>query len=272
MEVSPAFMIRPITLIRLVSLLLLQAMLFVSSAQAGAAVLDGIVNTAFSPGEKLTYDISWSNIIEAGIAVMEVKEGRTPEGKPAYIYVSTTRSVGIVERFFPVRDTVKSIVDAAGLYSDVFSLKESHGKKKREREMVFDHDNGTVRVTVNGESKTYPARPWVQDPLSSLYYIRARDDFIVGKSLRVDVHDNDKTWAVDIQVLGKERIKTPAGEFDTVLVKTYPKYEGVFMNKGEIYIWMTDDSRRMPVLMKSTITIGSIVATLTGYEEGGAQK
>ena len=42
------------------------------------------------------------------------------------------------------------------------------------------------------------------------------------------------------------------------------------MHKGEIMIWLTDDARRVPVLMKSTISIGSIVATLTEMEAGKA--
>lgn len=40
------------------------------------------------------------------------------------------------------------------------------------------------------------------------------------------------------------------------------------MNKGEIFIWLTDDSRRVPVLMKSTISIGSIMTTLTKMKPG----
>jgi hypothetical protein len=108
----------------------------------------------------------------------------------------------------------------------------------------------------------------VQDALSSLYYLRTRSDLIVGKPIVVDVHDSGKTWAVEIQTLGREKITTPAGEFDTVKIITPPRYEGVFMNRGEITIWLTNDARRVPVLMKSTISIGSIVATLTEIESG----
>ena len=57
------------------------------------------------------------------------------------------------------------------------------------------------------------------------------------------------------------------GEFNTIKVRTYPKYEGVFMHKGEIFMWLTDDYRKIPVLMKSTIAIGSIVATLTEMKQ-----
>jgi len=162
-----------------------------------------------------------------------------------------------------VRETVESIIDADEIFSISFHLQESHGKKTRQRDMNYDRVKGVVRVSVNnGKPETYTVPDRIQDALSSLYYVRTRQDFIIGNSILVDVHDGDKTWAVEVHVLGKERIKTPVGEFDTIKVKTYPKYEGVFMNKGEIYIWFTNDSRKIPLIMKSEIAIGSIVATI----------
>ena len=89
--------------------------------------------------------------------------------------------------------------------------------------------------------------------------------------ITVDIYAGGKNRAVEVYVLGRERIKTPVGEFNTIKLKTYPKYEGVFMNKGEIFIWITwitDDSRRIPMLMKSTITIGSLVAMLSEMKLG----
>lgn len=225
------------------------------------------VNHAFVPGEKLTYGISWSSIVDAGVAVMEVKDGATADRHPAYRFSSTTRSVGLVETFYPVRDSVESVVDADGLYSISFDLREQHGKRKRQRRMTFDRDKGTVLYRLNEDPpQTHAVPPLVQDALSSLYYMRTRDDYVIGKNMIIDVHDGGKTWAVEIHVLGREKITTPAGTFDTIKVKTYPKYEGVFIHKGEIYIWVTDDIRKIPVLMKSTIKIGSIVARLTKME------
>jgi hypothetical protein len=40
------------------------------------------------------------------------------------------------------------------------------------------------------------------------------------------------------------------------------KTEGIFNRKGAIYIWITDDARRIPVLMKTKVAIGSVTATL----------
>jgi hypothetical protein len=226
------------------------------------------VNRSFSPGEKLTFEISWSKIVQAGIAVMEVREGKTGDNKPAYDLVTSTHSTGLVDKFYPVRDTVQSIVDSEDFCSVSFSLRSSRGKRKREREMLFDREKGTVRVTTKGETQVFPVPERVQDALSSLYYLRTRTDFVVNKPIVVDVHDSGKTWAVEIQTLGRERIVTPAGEFDTIKIVTHPRYEGVFMHRGEIIMWLTDDARKIPVLMKSTISIGSIVATLTEMQAG----
>jgi len=226
-------------------------------------------NHAFTPGEKFTYAVSWSKVVDAGIAVMEIKSGPTTDSGHVYHFVTSTRTVGLVETFYPVRESIESVVDADGLYSLSYSLKETQGKKKRRKEITFDYEHKKARIAINDDQPIVLSVPGhMQDALSSLYSVRAMKDFVVGKSIFVDVIDGDKIWSVEVQTIGKERIKTPAGEFDTIKVKTYPKYEGVFMNKGEIYIWLTDDARKIPVLMKSIITIGSIVATLTNIEDG----
>jgi hypothetical protein len=38
--------------------------------------------------------------------------------------------------------------------------------------------------------------------------------------------------------------------------------DGIFVSKGRIFIWLTDDDRRIPVLMECEIALGSIKAKL----------
>ena len=65
----------------------------------------------FRPGETLMYDISWSNIVTAGTAVMEVKEGTMPDGKRVLRFVVTTHSAGLVNAFYRVNDRLESVFD-----------------------------------------------------------------------------------------------------------------------------------------------------------------
>ncbi len=229
------------------------------------------VNHAFSAGERLTYLISWSNIIDAGKATMEVREEKQADGSK-YIFVSTAHSTGLVAKFYKVHDIIESTVDAQKLYSLSYKLDQSHGKRKKKRTMTFDPAEGTVTVLSDGEKEISNTPPGILDPLSSLYYVRTRHDFVVGKPIKVDVNEDGKNWTVEVHTLGREKLKTSFGEFETIKVKTYPRYEGVFQHTGEIYIWFTDDDRKIPVLMKSEIKIGSIVATLVEMQAGDGKK
>lgn len=224
----------------------------------------------FNPGERLTYTISWSKLISAGTAIMEVRKEKTEGVRELFRFISTARTTGMADKVYPVRDTVQSLFDTRTMESLSYSLDQSHGKRKKQREMVFDHAAGTVAFTENDKKETIAITRQTQDALSSLYYLRTKKDFIVGTPIIFDIHDGGKNWSVEVHVLGREKLKTQLGVFDTIKVKTYPKYEGVFMHKGEIFIWLTDDDRKVPVLMKSTITIGSIVSTLTEMKLGDA--
>lgn len=222
----------------------------------------------FHPGEKLTYTISWSKVFSAGTAIMEVRKERTERGRDVYRFLSTARTTGMVDKVYKVRDVVHSLVDVCTLQSLSYELKSNHGKKKKSRSVLFDQEEGRATYITGGDEHIVEIPANTQDALSSLYYVRSHPEFIIGKSFVVDIFDSGKNWAVEVHVLARERITTPVGEFNTIKIRTYPKFEGVFMHKGEIFMWLTDDSRRVPVLMKSTITIGSIVATLTEMNLG----
>jgi len=245
-----------------------------ASGDAGQKQIQPVpaANLPFKPGEKLTYDISWSNIIHAGTAVMEVREEKKADGEIVYHLISTAHSSRWLSKFYTVSDTIESVFDAENLRPLSFNLDQSHGKRKKKRNMTFNYKEGVVTAFSDGQQNTYPVPADIQDPLSSLYYVRTKQDFIVGKPIIVKVHEDDRNWAVEVYVLGKEKLKTSFGELNTIKLKTYPKYEGVFQNKGEIFIWLTDDARKIPVLMKSTISIGSIVSTLVDARAGEDKK
>ena len=59
-------------------------------------------------------------------------------------------------------------------------------------------------------------------------------------------------------VHGREKVKVPAGEFSCLIIEPVLKDEGLFQQKGRLRIWVTDDARKLPVLMKSEILVGSI--------------
>jgi hypothetical protein len=73
---------------------------------------------------------------------------------------------------------------------------------------------------------------------------------------------------MEVRVLGRQKVKTPAGTFSCVAIEPVLKAGGIFKNKGRLVIWLTDDERRMPVLMKSKVAVGSISVVLQEVKPG----
>ena len=64
----------------------------------------------------------------------------------------------------------------------------------------------------------------------------------------------------------KEEIKTPAGVFQTIRVEPTAD-EGIVKNRGNIWVWYTDDARHMPVQIRAHLFWGTITARLQSYED-----
>jgi len=61
-----------------------------------------------------------------------------------------------------------------------------------------------------------------------------------------------------VLVHGREKVEVPAGSFSCLIIEPVLKGEGLFQQKGRLRIWVTDDERKLPVLMKTEILIGTI--------------
>ena len=224
---------------------------------------------AFHPGETLTYNVSWSNVFSAGTVTMAVERAELPEGKEVFRFVVRGRTKGLVDKFFPVDDAIQSVFDPRLMQSLSYSLRESYGKKKRLRQTEFDHAQRTAVYKLNEDAAETVAIPEpVQDGLSMIYLLRTKEDLETGRHLEIDVLDSGKNWTIGITVLAREKVATPAGKFDAVKIRTNSKIRGVSTKKGEAFLWLTDDGRKVPVLMKSKLKVGSFVFELVEMKPG----
>jgi hypothetical protein len=214
--------------------------------------------------EVLRYDLTWAGI-KAGEASLEV----TDEG--AWVRItSTARSAKWLSLFYTVDDRVESRLSKDGSPRFIgrpmnYRLTLREGRHRKNKEVIFDSRNSKVTYIdyLAEEKKELKVPAFTLDPLSSFFYLRTLD-LKVGKPVYVTIFDSKKVWNVEVQVLRRERIEVPAGVFDTILVKPLMKSEGIFYRKGEIFIWLTDDEKRIPVMLKSKVKVGSIKASLVG--------
>ena len=232
-----------------------------SGAVSWAEVSDLSSARSFQVGEQLTYEISWLNIT-AGTAVMAVSDAGTDGDRPLTKLITTTQSSPLITKFFPVDNRVESIVDPATLLPEHLTFKRREGKKNEDIEYTFHQKEGTVTVVKGGTTETLEMPPGTQDVISCLYYARSELSLRPGSLLTMNVYHDKKNRKLDVRVEEIETVSGPWGEVETARVLVVMPFQGLFLNKGNIQVWFTNDDRRIPVRMKAKVIIGSIVADL----------
>ena len=245
---------------------------FISGQGPVALAAESSSAHAVQTGERLTYEISWLNIL-AGTAVMEVMDGGAAGNSSLARLVTTAQSRPAITKFFPVDNRVESEFDLSTQLPQHMKFRRREGKKKEDIEYTFHHGEGTVTAVKGGTTETLPIQPGTQDLISCLYYVRNMLPMQPGASLTLNIHHDKKNRKVEVRVENIETLEGPWGKAETAQVLVIMPFQGLFLNQGNIRVWFTMDERRIPVRMKAKVIIGSIVADLiNGFSPPGGPR
>src|SRR5690606_12641754 len=106
-----------------------------------------------------------------------------------------------------------------------------------------------------------------QDILSAIFYARNIDysKYKPGAKIPFTLFLDEQVYELYIQYLGKEKIKTRYGTFNTIKISPLLIEGTIFKGGDEMMIWVTDDKNHIPVRVSSPIIVGSIKVDLMGY-------
>lgn len=226
-----------------------------------------VPHTALSGEEHLSFVVKWG-FVTGGYSTLSIQGIASVNGRPAYHIVSEARSGGMVSAFYKVEDHNESWLDQEALVSVRYEKRIKEGQYRIEESTLIDQVNRhfhlqSYRLDKNlYEQQEGPLPPNTLDVLGSLYYVRMLP-LAVGQSYTMDVLSGDKVYPLEVKVKKRERIKVPAGTFDTLLVEPFLRAPGIFIAKGKkLEVWLTDDARHLPVRMRSEVFIGHVSAEL----------
>lgn len=219
--------------------------------RAGAAV-------PWNVGERFTFDVKYG-VFRVGSARMEVQDVADVRERQAYHTVLHV-SGGIPG--FRVNDTFESWFDAETLASLRFYQTQLEGRKTRNK-----------RYEIFPERQTYqdgdkPEERSVADPLddgSFLYFVRTlplRD----GDTYEFDRYFKPDHNPVRIRVVRRERVRVPAGTFAAVVLQPVLRTKGLFSEGGRAEVWVSDDSARVLLQVKTSVSVGSLTLQLRNRE------
>jgi hypothetical protein len=151
-----------------------------------------------------------------------------------------------------------------GIFPWEFNQRVREGNYKRDSKAVFDQVNHKAYV----DKDSYDIPEYVHDIISAFYYVRTLDlsGMKKGSIIYLKNFFKDTTYTLGVKVQGKNVCEVDAGTFNCILVEPLISQGGLFQSEGSIYIWLTDDERKMPVKVATKIPIGYVEAKLTSFK------
>jgi len=219
-------------------------------------------NNAFSSGEYLRFDIKYG-FIAAGEAAMKISDTVYSNGRNCWKIEFSVDSKPFFDWVYKVRDRYCTIVDAEGMFPWRFEQHIREGGYQRDFVAEFDQIQHVAR-TSEGDHRI---PPYVQDIMSAFYFTRLNDfsGYLPGEKLHLQNFYKDSTYELDVKFKGRQTVEVGAGKFNCIIIEPLAKEGGLFKSDGRVYVWLTDDERKIPVKVSTEIVIGSINSELIEY-------
>ena len=215
--------------------------------------------------QSLTYSVDW-RVFPAGTVTFH----QEADGDIQRVTV-VGDSIGAVNLIYRVSDRFQSSFNRRTGCSVGFSKQLIEGRRQVNSDLKFNYGQSKAileeKNLVSGISKTQETAipSCVSDLLSAIFYT-ASQPLQLNQSFQIPVFDAGKSIPVTMKIEGKESIKTSSGIYQTVRVQPTAD-AGVVKNRGNIWIWYTDDDRHIPVQMRARLFWGTITFQLTSMDQ-----
>jgi hypothetical protein len=217
-------------------------------------------STAFnlSRATTLHYGVEW-RLIRAGLA--KVTWSPRTEGFQGDLHLE---SAGLVSKMYKVNDDYTAQM-GPNLCASSLIIKAHEGKRNRETKVTFDETKASylerdlIKNTVVLQKDT-PTPACVHEYLGGLNRLRTAK-LEPGQSTEIAMSDGKKFANVKVEAQEREQVKTPAGTFATIRHEVF-MFNGALVNrKARLFVWVTDDARRLPVQLR--VRLQFLIGTIT---------
>jgi hypothetical protein len=253
------------------NILLLCILLVSSSFNSNPIDPCGAVNNSFQEGEHVVYKIYYNwNFVWLSAGEVDFKLSETDEH---YIVEATGKTYKSYEVFFRVNDYYKTVIDKETMLPVEFERNIEEGGYRFYNKLEFDQEMGEVisysgRTKEDVTAKIHPIESCMHDMLSTVYFLRNLNfiDFESVQKFPVKMFIDDEIYPIEISYEGKEK-KSIKGFGDIDAIKISPQVVAgvVFTNEAKMDIWVSDDNNKVPLVIESPISVGSIQAILKSH-------
>ena len=216
-----------------------------------------LAQSPYRVGERLTYNVSFSNFPSAAHVEVEVVSHANHFGRDAIQLRAHVETSGVVNvALFAINNDYVTYIDPeSGL---PFRSEETVRDAIKSNDSVQDFNQPAGNEAIPPKQKGFPG---TFDFLSVFYRARALP-LAEGGIYNFSVRGEGTEYQAELKVTGRQTIRTNVGSFPTIV--TQVKVSNSPLRSLRIYF--TDDAGHVPVLVSARLSAGELRAELAGSE------
>ena len=238
--------------------ILLLALVFPLLAQTSEAVTPlSLAQSPYRVGERLTYNVSFSNFPDAAHVEVEVVSRGNHFGRDAIQLRAHVETTGVVNvALFAINNDYVTYIDPE---TDLpFRTEETVRDAIKNSDSVQDFAQPAGNEAIPPKQRGFPG---TYDFLSGFYRARALP-LSDGGVYNFSVRGEGTEYQAELRVTGREVIRTNVGSFPAIA--TQIKVSSSPLRSLKIYF--SDDAGHVPVLVIARLSVGELRAELAGSE------
>jgi hypothetical protein len=214
---------------------------------------------SFAVGERMTFNAKYG-LFNVGKATLEVVGLDTVGGAETVRLRFHIRGGAL---WYALDQEIESWVGRYDFRSRRFRTSTLENDRQRTREYTILPDSGFYREVGKDSSWTTVTEPL--DDAAFFYWIRTTP-LELKKKYEYNRYFRPDRNPVILEVLKRENVKVADRKWNALVVKVIiPKGRGIFAEKADTRLWLSDDDRRVVLALQSTFSFGTVTLKLKEY-------
>ena len=165
-----------------------------------------------------------------------------------------TKTTNLAKILYPYVDKIKLKVDNS---FSLISMDQKISNKKEKTKIELDKTEKIIKR--NGRKLNFYSDS-LFSPYSLIPLLRTKD-LKINNEYFYEIFSSKKIKDILLKVLKSEEIKVPYGTFDCLNIKPITAQNAI-KNNGELELWYTNDSNKIPIKIKLETKIGTFIMKL----------
>ena len=217
----------------------------------------------FPVGERLVYAARFG-VFSVGEATMEVAGLDTVRGAPAVHFRFHIEGGAL---WYHLNQTLESWVGRSDFRSRRFWNATEEKGKSWEHKFEILPDSGVYREA--GRDSAFPTVPDPLDDAAFLYWIRTVP-LVIGQRYEYRRYFRPERNPVIVTVLGRDRVNVAGRKWNAIVLSPkIPNGGGIFAEKSDARMWLSDDRERVMLGLQSRFSFGVVTLKLKEYSVPG---